>query len=49
MTKLTDTQCVLLSTAAKRDSLSIYPLPSSLKPGGGLHKALNCVVHARTD
>jgi hypothetical protein len=40
MTKLTDTQCVLLSTAAKRENLSIYPLPTSLKPGGGLHKAL---------
>lgn len=24
VTKLTDTQCVLLSTAAKRDNLSIY-------------------------
>ena len=43
MTKLTDTQCVLLSTAAKRESLSIYPLPTSLKPGGGLHKALTAL------
>lgn len=43
MTKLTDTQCVLLSTATKRKSLSIYPLPSSLKPGGGLHKALTAL------
>ena len=43
MTKLTDTQCVLLSTAAKRDSLSIYPLPTSLKPGGGLQKALTAL------
>jgi hypothetical protein len=40
MTKLTDTQCVLLSTATKRESLSIYPLPASLKTGGELHKAL---------
>ena len=40
MTKLTDTQCVLLSIAAKRESMSINPLPTSLKPGGGLHKAL---------
>lgn len=39
MTKLTDTQCVLLSTAAKRESLSVYPLPIGLKAGGGLHKA----------
>ncbi len=40
MTKLTDTQCVLLAAAAKRDTLSIYPLPDSLKPGGGLAKSL---------
>ena len=40
MPKLTDTQCVLLSTAAKRNSLSLYPLPTSLKLGGGLQKAL---------
>ena len=40
MTKLTDTQCVLLSTGVKRESLSIYPLPTSLKPGSGLRKAL---------
>lgn len=40
MTKLTDTQCVLLSTAAKRENLSIYPLPTSINPSGGLHKAL---------
>ena len=40
MTQLTDTQCVLLSTAAKRDSLSIYPLtrPAS-SPSGGLAKS----------
>ena len=44
MTKLTDTQCVLLSTAAKRKTLSIYPLPTSLKPGGGLHKALTALT-----
>lgn len=43
MMKLTDTNCVLLSTAAKRESLSIYPLPTSLKPGGGLNKALTAL------
>ena len=43
MTKLTDMQCVLLSTAAQRDTLSVYPLPMSLKPGGGLHKALTAL------
>jgi hypothetical protein len=40
MTKLTDTQCVLLSTAAKRDRLSLYPLPEGLKPKGGLANAM---------
>jgi hypothetical protein len=44
MTKLTDTQCVLLSAAAKRDSLSVYPLPDTLKPGGGLHKTLTALT-----
>ena len=41
MTKLTDTQCVLLSTAAKRETLSLYPLPEGLKPKGGLAKAMS--------
>lgn len=44
MSKLTDTQCVLLSTAAKRESLSLYPLPDTLKSGGGLHKALTALT-----
>jgi hypothetical protein len=44
MTKLTDTQCVLLSAAAKRDTLSLYPLPDTLKPGGGLHKTLTALT-----
>ena len=52
MTKLTDTQCVLLSTAAKRESLSLYPLPDGLKPKCGLAKALSplferCLIEER--
>lgn len=45
MTKLTDTQCVLLSNAAKRDTLSLYPLPDTLKPGGGLQKTLTALIN----
>lgn len=44
MTNLTDTQCVLLCAAAKRDTLSLYPLPDTLKPGSGLHKALTALT-----
>lgn len=44
MTKLTDTQCVLLSTAAQRENLSIYPLPTSLRPGGGQSKAITALT-----
>lgn len=40
MTKLSDTQAVLLSTASQRESGSLLPLPSSLKPGGGTAKAI---------
>lgn len=31
MTKLSDTQAILLSTAARRDTLSILPLPATVK------------------
>jgi hypothetical protein len=34
MPKLSDTQAVLLSAAAQRDSLSLHPLPSTLNPAG---------------
>jgi hypothetical protein len=34
MPKLSDTQAILLSTAARRDSLSLHPLPSTLNPAG---------------
>ena len=44
MTKLSDTQCILLSTASQRDDGSIYPLLSTLKPGGGTTKAVDTLV-----
>lgn len=34
MTKLSNTQAILLSTAAQRDSLSILPLPATVKASG---------------
>ena len=44
MIKLTDTQRILLSSASRRDDGSIYPLPSTLKPGGGTTKAVEALV-----
>ena len=44
MTKLSDTQCILLSTASRRDDGSIYPLPSTLKRGGGTTKAVEALL-----
>jgi hypothetical protein len=35
MTKLSDTQLVILGAAAQRADLSVLPLPDSLKPKGG--------------
>jgi hypothetical protein len=35
MTKLSDTQAVILSTASQRDDLSVLPLPETLKLTGG--------------
>jgi hypothetical protein len=41
MTKLTDTQAVILSAASQRDDLSVLPLPETLKlTGGALTKVL---------
>jgi hypothetical protein len=41
MTKLSDTQLVILSAAAQRDDLSVLPLPDSLTlKGGALNKVL---------
>lgn len=44
MTKLTDTQSILLSTASQRDSGSLLPLPSTVAPGGGTAKALAALI-----
>jgi Protein of unknown function (DUF3489) len=41
MTKLSDTQAVVLSAAAQRDDFSVLPLPETLKiKGGAVDKAL---------
>ena len=42
MTKLSDTQLVILSAAAQRADLSVLPLPDSLKlKGGALNKVMD--------
>jgi hypothetical protein len=42
MTKLSDTQAVILSAAAQRDDLSVLPLPESLTlKGGALNKVMD--------
>jgi Protein of unknown function (DUF3489) len=42
MTKLSDTQAVILSAASHRDDLSVLPLPESLKiKGGALNKVMD--------
>lgn len=43
MTKLTDTQSVILSAAAQRTDRLALPLPKSLK-GGAAHKVVNALV-----
>ena len=43
MTKLTDTQRVILSAAAQRTDRLALPLPKSLK-GGAAHKVINALV-----
>jgi hypothetical protein len=41
MSKLSDTQLVILSAAAQRDDLSVLPLPETLKlKGGAVQKVL---------
>lgn len=39
MTKLSDLQCILLSTAAQRENGNIYPLRASVDPRGGAKAA----------
>lgn len=44
MTKLTDTQAILLSTASRRDDGSVLPLPDTIKADGGTSKALAALL-----
>ena len=46
MAKLSDTQGVILVHAAQRDSGSLYPLPETLRRGGGTAKALTALTSA---
>ena len=42
MTKLSDTQAVILSAASQRDDGAVLPLPETLKiKGGALNKVIN--------
>ena len=42
MTRLSDTQLVILSAAAQRDNLSVLPLPETLSlKGGALNKVMD--------
>ncbi len=45
MTSLSDTQRVLLSGATQRDNGSLLPLPTSLRPGGGITKAITALLN----
>jgi len=45
MTKLTDTQLIVLSAAAARDDGSIHPLPDNLK-GGAITKVIHALLKA---
>lgn len=47
MTNLTDTQRILLASAAQRDNGSLLPLPNMIAPGGGAAKALAALVKRR--
>lgn len=44
MTKLTDTQAILLATACQRTDGNLHPLHGSLRPGGGSAKAIAALV-----
>ncbi len=46
MHRLSDTQSILLAHAAQRTSGSIYPLPSSLRRGGGTATAVTALIRA---
>jgi len=44
MIKLSDTQAILLASACQRGDGSILPLPTSIKRGGGVAKALAALL-----
>ena len=46
MPKLSDTQAILLTHAAQNDTASLYPLPQTLRRGGGIIKAIAALVSA---
>jgi hypothetical protein len=46
MPKLSDTQAILLTHAAQNDAASLYPLPQTLRRGGGITKAIAALVSA---
>jgi hypothetical protein len=44
MPKLSDTQAILLTHAAQNDTASLYPLPQTLRRGGGIIRAIAALV-----
>jgi hypothetical protein len=46
MPKLSDTQAILLTHAAQNDTASLYPLPQTLRRGGGITRAIAALVSA---
>ncbi len=47
MPKLSDTQAILLTHAAQNDTASLYPLPQTLRRGGGITRAIAALVSTR--
>ena len=45
MTKLSDTQCILLSAASQRENGSILPLSTTLANNGGTMKAVGALIN----
>ncbi len=46
MPKLSDTQAILLTHAAQNDTASLYPLPQTLRRGGGITRAIAALISA---
>ncbi len=46
MPKLSDTQAILLTHAAQNETASLYPLPQTLRRGGGITRAIAALVSA---